>query len=118
MRIIHNGQKYELDVEAAKASGALKLAAITSFEIGDVFCSAEGSAVLITGGYGGLSDLNAVYHLAGLNGVKPYSDFGAKGTNKEDMLAYLNRRKFRFMGNINKRVGDMLNEFRINVKKP
>jgi hypothetical protein len=116
MKITHNGQDYELDIEKAKACGAIQYAALTSFKVGDVFCSSDSASILITSGYDDGTKERTRYHMAGLDGLKPYSDFGTEGATKDKMLEYLNRRKFRLMGNINNKVADIIAEFKRNFK--
>ena len=98
-----SGKDYIIDIAKAKSLGVLKEdAAIKYFKVGDVFVTdTVGSAVIIvSAGYSNR------YSIAGLGGgLNVFSDFGAHGATREEMLKFLNAKTQgftkKFVKNIN-----------------
>lgn len=103
-----NGKDYIIDIAKAKSLGVIKEdATIKDFSVGDVFVNDVfvndvGNAVIIVPtGY------SYRYSIAGLWGdLNVFSDFGAQGATKKEMLQFLNAEthggiSWKFVKNIN-----------------
>ena len=97
-----NGKDYIIDIAKAKSLGVLKEdTTIKDFKVGDVFVTDVGNAVIIvSAGY------SYKYSIAGLYGdLNVFSDFGAQGATREEMLKFLNSKSQgytrKFVKNIN-----------------
>lgn len=113
MKITIKGTSYEIDIQKAKQLGICKeiIMPIANFNVGDVFeRKSENSklrVLIIQGVFGEKDERN--FNIAGLHGLKVYSDFSGKGTvSKKDILEYLNARGYKFVKNINESVKSLI----------
>lgn len=97
-----SGKDYIIDIAKAKSLGVLKEdTTIKDFNVGDVFINDVGIAVIIVpAGYGNR------YSIAGLHGdLNVFSDFGAHGATRAEILEFLNSKSRgytrKFVKNIN-----------------
>ena len=103
MKIEFENNEYEIDVERAIELGICKkVQNVLSFRVGDVFEARGGRVLIVEHMYG--SDQ---YNIAGLDGLKLYSDFDEPLTSSE-MLEYLNESDYKFVANINDKIAELI----------
>lgn len=111
MKITLENQEYEIDIQRAKELGLCKEVAkeITDFNVGDVFECQNGERVLIVQSeHGNKSEHGARYNIAGLNGLKVFSDFGSSLLNHQQMLKWLRDNEYSFVANINDDIEELI----------
>jgi len=109
MKIEIEGKEYEIDINRAKELGICKETPkkITDFSVGDVFESKDYLRILIVHS----SYSKTKYNIAGLNGLRLYSDFGENPIGTEQMLEYLNNHQtYKFIKNINSDIDSLINK--------
>lgn len=79
---------------------------IDFFQVGDVFKSEETSVLIIEAKYG--FDLKRKYQIAGLDGLKLYSDF-ENPVDFDTILSFLNDGGYKFVRNINHDIHKLIN---------
>lgn len=116
MEITIYNKKFELDIDAAKSAGALKLCRepITTVNVGDVFVHKDSMPiVLLKAIWQGPYDTNlACYSFGGLYGLKPFSNY-EKLMTLEKVVKHLNSEGYVYIGNINDDVSKAIDKLRI-----
>lgn len=104
MKIEFENNEYEIDVKRAIELGICKKARkeITEFRVGDVFDCFGARVLIVEHMHGGDQ-----YNIAGLNGLKLYSDFDEPLTYSE-MLEFLNEADYKFVANINDKIAELI----------
>jgi hypothetical protein len=108
-----NNKEYKVDIDKLIQLGVIQTeselkAKIESVEVGDVFLSENGVSILILETCNNFVENNC-YQIAGLDGLKPYSDF-PNPVDMQTILSFLNDGDYRFIRNINGIVSTLLNE--------
>jgi len=78
---------------------------IENIQAGDVFQTEFNSVLIIECNYSVYSD--KLYQIAGLNGLKVYSDFGGP-VDFDTMLNFLNEDSYKFVKNINDDIHELI----------
>lgn len=107
MKVTLDGKEYEVNLAKAKELGLCKEIEpqITSFFVGDIFKAASSCRVMIIQS----QYRNPTYTLAGLSGLELFSNISHSLYEKE-MLEYLNKHRYKFLGNINKGISELINK--------
>lgn len=105
MKFEHEGKEYEIDLTKAKELGLCKeiLKEIKNVQAGDVFKNAFGTKILIVEAI----YKNTSYNIAGLCGLRLFSDFRVSPKSKSELLEWLNHKKYVFVKNINDEIDDI-----------
>ena len=119
MKVTFEGKEYTIDLEKAKELGVLKEPnTIKDIKVGDVFLTGLQTWVMIVeNGYSYNQDgKESRWNIAGLNGLRVYSDFGHEGLTKTEMLKWLNDCYFgkgaRFIKNLNADIDKLIKDLR------
>lgn len=105
-----DGETYLLDFERAKTFGLIspKSEPISELREGDLFATPSVSVIVVRSGYRS-SKWNIMRGESG--GFHYYSDFDASGISKDDLIAWLNNRHYKFVTNLNDALEGMVESF-------
>lgn len=105
-----DGETYMIDLERAKMLGLIspKREPISELHEGDLFSAPSVSVIVVRSGYKS-SKWNIMRGDSG--GFHYYSDFDASGISKDDLIAWLNNRHYKFVANLNAALEGMVESF-------